>query len=1065
MPGKFPINIGSRFSSKVLRLLPWILFSVLLIGDFLGWRDAQDLTHQLILSQTSNTAEEVAKRIDVYIRERVNSLALLANLWRESSDRRSSEPFLKYAQRIVDQSPSYDVIVYLDGESMPMVSSPLGRNEALIGLDLRSRPLDQDLLDKVRASLSILSPAPIAHLTGGHGVALWFPILVPDGDDVTMKGVIAGTMNLTNVIDQAVRPNNRKDFRIKVEVEGRRIFDSSPTEIPENEENWSAGFYGYNLSVFDMNWKLSVHPKGNGAWLELSMSNMTRFGVQALLSALASFLLAWALGMLGRVQQKGLELKQSQQRYQTLVDSATDAIIVFEADGRLLDINRAGCEMLGIGKEDLSRRTLTDIISPDHYQSFKENLAEIAQNQRVFFETYQITGAGLTIPVELSARLIEYEGHPAILGLARDISLRKEAIRALEESEQRFRATFELAAVGMAQVSPGGRFLRVNRKFLDILGYEETEILGLNLLEVTHPEDCSITREVIHRALTGEQEMISREKRYLHKNGTTIWVDMFSSLVLSAEGIPLYFIDAVNDSTERKRTEEALLKSEENLKITMDSIGEAVIAADAEGRVTRMNPVAESITGWSSREALTQPLEKVFVTVDAKSGQPVTEMVMGALKNGQVPDKGKPTILISRQGLERQIDHSAAPIRDADGRIVGGVLVFRDVAEKNRLEKQLRQAQKMEAIGTLAGGIAHDFNNILGSILGYTQMALLDTQEGRKTKRRLQEIFKAATLAKDLVRQILTFSRHSEQDLRPINIAPIIKETIKLLRSSLPSTIEIRQELDPSIGQIMADPIQIQQVIMNLCTNSAQAMVSRRGLLRIALTIVEDYSGPQPEPDNNGPAKWAKLTVSDSGLGIDPKIKDRIFEPYFTTKEVGEGTGLGLSVVHGIVQSHGGRIEIKSQIGVGTTVNIFLPVVINPSEVIRQLPVDLPTGHESILMIDDDRSFLDINAEMLEYLGYQVEKVYNAPEAIEKFLASPDRYHLIITDQIMPQLTGVDLVREFKKVRPKIPTLITTGNDHDLNFDQLLQLGIKGIMIKPLIMEELSIMVRRALET
>ena len=385
--------------------------------------------------------------------------------------------------------------------------------------------------------------------------------------------------------------------------------------------------------------------------------------------------------------------------------------------------------------------------------------------------------------------------------------------------------------------------------------------------------------------------------------------------------------------------------------------------------------------------------------------------------------------------------------------------------EKERLEVQLQQAQKMEAIGTLAGGIAHDFNNILFPIIGYTEMVMDDVQKNSVARGNLEQVLKAANRATDLVRQILAFSRQSEQELKPLRIQLLLKEALKPLRASLPSTIEIRHKIDNNCGAVMADFTQMHQLIMNLCTNAYHAMRENGGLLEATLTEVELDSDDLRSNLDLNPGTYLKLIVTDTGHGMDRIVMERIFEPFFTTKDPGEGTGMGLSIVHGVVKSHGGRITVYSEPGEGTTFQVYLPRIdikgtereIRPSE-----PV--PKGKERILFVDDEVPIVQMMQQMLESLGYHVTARTSSIEALEAFHSQPDKFDLVLTDQTMPNMTGAKLAQKLIEIRPDIPIILFTGFSERITEESAKTIGIRQYVMKPVVRGELARAIRRVLD-
>ena len=380
-------------------------------------------------------------------------------------------------------------------------------------------------------------------------------------------------------------------------------------------------------------------------------------------------------------------------------------------------------------------------------------------------------------------------------------------------------------------------------------------------------------------------------------------------------------------------------------------------------------------------------------------------------------------------------------------------------------EKQLQQVMKLQAIGTLAGGIAHDFNNILFPIVGYTELTMDDVPEDSQARQNLEEVLKAANRAKELVQQILTFSRQSSQERKPLKVQYLIKEATKLLRATIPSSIEIECNIDESCGPIKGDPTQIHQIIMNLCTNAYHAVQETGGKLEVSLK--EIYISYEQSLDRVGMkiGKHIVLTVKDSGHGMEPQVLERIFEPYFTTKKQGKGTGLGLSVIHGIVKSHGGDITVSSRPGKGSTFKIFLPIIDDIEEQIQIIePVIAINGKERILLIDDEEQIIDIEQQILERLGYKVTPKTDSEEALEEFAAQPDRFDLVITDMTMPKMTGDQLARRMMDIKPQIPVILCTGFNEAISEEKALAMGIDKFVMKPIVKDELASTIRTVLD-
>lgn len=394
---------------------------------------------------------------------------------------------------------------------------------------------------------------------------------------------------------------------------------------------------------------------------------------------------------------------------------------------------------------------------------------------------------------------------------------------------------------------------------------------------------------------------------------------------------------------------------------------------------------------------------------------------------------------------------SASPLVYEQEKALLTVYVARDITEQKKIKEQLLQAEKLEAIGTLTGGIAHDFNNILSAILGYTQLSLLDHDITPTLKDNLLHISKAGERAKDLVAQILTFSRKSNVMRRPILISPIIKEALKLLHVTIPKTIEIREDIATSHCKIMADPIEIHQVIMNLCTNSFHAMEDESGVIEVSLVPITIEARKARRVRDLHPGEYLRLTVSDTGKGMEKKLQSRIFDPFFTTKEQGKGTGMGLSVVHGVIRHCGGAITVKSDPGKGAAFEIFFPVVEHEKE--QETGEDdnlLVKGSGLILYVDDEPDLVKLGKNLLEYLGYSVVTASSGSDALVLFREKTDKFDAVVTDQTMPNMPGNILAEELMRIRPDIPIILCTGHSTLVSEKQALKAGIKAYLIKPI---------------
>lgn len=621
-----------------------------------------------------------------------------------------------------------------------------------------------------------------------------------------------------------------------------------------------------------------------------------------------------------------------------------------------------------------------------------------------------------------------------------------------------------------------GKVVAWNRAMEEMTNVHKDAVLGKGSYEYSmafYGKRCPMLIDAVY----GDISKTSGHYDYLEKNGVTLFAETTLTLshsgknanlwataspLLDQEGNYVGAIESIRDISERKTAQRRLSDKNVLLANILNNIPHYVFWKDRDcvfqGCNLNFAKVAgigtpENIVGktdfdlaWGKKEA------EFYRQCDQdvmESGEPLLD-----IEEPQLKADGRNAILLT----------SKVPLRNETGEVVGILGINADITEQRSLEKQLRQSQRIEAVGTLAGGIAHDFNNILTAVIGYTEFAMSDLPVGSQNQSPLREVLKAAHRAKDLVQKILTFGQQTEQERTPTLINPIVNEALELLRATIPKTIKICLEINEDADPVLADPTQIHQVIMNLGTNACHAMQENGGTLKVTLDnlhVDAELAASSPELHEGA---YVRLAISDTGHGMGQATLEHIFEPYFTTKKFGEGSGLGLSVVHGIIMGHGGAITVEATPGQGTMFTVYLPRLFN--EVVREVPEpeSLPRGEERILFVDDEEALVSLGQKILASLGYEVTIATSGVDALGLFRSDPQAFDLIFTDQTMPIITGMQLSEQILKVRPDIPIILCTGFSATTSDETAKAVGIKQFVMKPLTKQALALTVRKVLD-
>ncbi len=632
----------------------------------------------------------------------------------------------------------------------------------------------------------------------------------------------------------------------------------------------------------------------------------------------------------------------------------------------------------------------------------------------------------------------------------------------VEESSE-FSKVFYSSPLAMTiSTRSDGRFVYVNPAFETLSGYTSRELTGRTSIEVGLLR--SEERSWMLGVLRSTGRIRDMEVPFRRKSGEIISIKMSMEPIEIARKPCMLF--TAEDITDKRRIQDALRESE-NLfsQVFHLSPNMAIITRKEDGRAIAVNDAFLAVTGFNREEMIGKSTIELGIW---GTGEERKRFLHEFESRGVIQDDEVYLHKKSGESFPVRFSLISVEYKGEQCLFVFGtdITESRKAAEEwERMQAQLRQSQKMEAVGTLAGGIAHDFNNILAAIIGYCELAKTDIAHGKMIENHLDHIMKASLRARDLIRQILTFSRmKSNMELQPLKLTPLVKETLKLLRATIPATIAIRRKMSCSSDTVMADLAQIQQVLINLAANAVHSMEEKGGVLEVCLDAVEFTEDSPPVHPDLGRGHYVVLSVSDTGHGIAAEILDRIFDPYFTTKDTGKGTGLGLAMVHGVVQRHHGAVTVKSKPGKGSTFSIYLPEIRETAIVGNQGEEHISGGTERILLVDDEQPLSDVIARILEGLGYQVTTLTSPTDAIYLFAENPSRFDLVITDYSMPGMTGAELAKLIRNVRQDIPIILTTGFSEPIGEQEAEAYGIDVILPKPLRRSELARGIRKALE-
>ena len=753
-------------------------------------------------------------------------------------------------------------------------------------------------------------------------------------------------------------------------------------------------------------------------------------------------------------------LKESEEKYRTILDSIEEVYFEVDIDGNFTFFNDSLSKILGYSKDELAGMNNRDYMPPESSKKIYNLFNQIYKTgnpiKEVDYEIIRKDGSrGFH---ELSASLMRDEaGHPiGFRGIAHDVTEVKLAEEALKESEEKYRTILENIEDGYYEVDIAGNLTFFNDSLCKITGSSKDELMGMNNREYMDEENAKKVYQIFNKVYnTGKPTKGFEYEIILRKDGSKRHVESSLSLIKDSEGNRVGFRGIIRDITDRKHMEAELIQTKDFLQNIFNSSIDGITTTDLQGNVIYTSPRTRDILGYRKEKIIGKKVHSFYGNEkeDAKA------IMKELMEKGELRDHEMK--FIRKDGELVDINLSASLLKDEKGEVIGTLGIYRDITEKKHLEAQLAQAQRVEAIGTLAGGIAHNFNNLLMAIQGNTSLMLLNKTSSDPDYERLRNIEKSVQSGSRLTRQLLGYAREGRYEIRPSSLNQLVEETSNTFGTTK-KEITLHRELAKDLWGIKADQGQIEQVLLNLYVNAADAMPGGGDLFLKTMNVT--HKDMKNKLYKAKPGNYVLLTVRDTGTGMDKKTMKRIFDPFFTTKGLAKGTGLGLASVYGIVKAHGGYIDVDSKKGHGTTFSIYLPGSERKVEKPVKSAKRITEGTGIILLVDDEEMVLDVGVQLLKTLGYTVLEAKGGKEAVEIYKANKDKIDMVILDMIMPGVGGGEAYDRMKEINPTIKVLLSSGYSIDGQATEILERGCDGFIQKPFNMKQLSRSIREILD-